>query len=190
MKPSLSWIEWCEKSDLDPTDGSLVREHQDWANGELPGTQRTHAWCTDEHCVAGDMESGALAFGTGTFSPQDGWEYPCAKCGAYAARKGHNIHRVPYSLWLDDERDPAKFCDADQHEIVWAKSSAEALEIVEAYGPPEFLYLDHDLGGDDTSIVFLRKFCLTNAFVEYRVHSANPVGAANIKSFMESWRRS
>lgn len=60
---------------------------------------------------------------------------------------------------------------------------------------PSFISFDHDLGGDDTTMVFLRR--LTDEEwdgvsppPDYTIHSANPVGAQNIRSFMESWRRS
>lgn len=60
---------------------------------------------------------------------------------------------------------------------------------------PSFISFDHDLGGDDTTMVFLRR--LTNEIwdgtsppPDYYIHSANPVGSINIHSFMDSWRRS
>ena len=56
-----------------------------------------------------------------------------------------------------------------------------ALEVVASRGMPAHMSLDHDLGGDDTSMIFLRR--LTNDVwddasppPDYQVHSANPVG--------------
>ena len=52
--------------------------------------------------------------------------------------------------------------------------------------------LDHDLGGEDTAMVFLHWLAneYYDAEIEYRVHSQNPNGAQNIVSFMESWKKS
>jgi len=54
--------------------------------------------------------------------------------------------------------------------------------------------LDHDLGGDDTTMVFLKRLVnevwdgKTNP-PDYAIHSANPIGSKNIQSFMESWKK-
>jgi hypothetical protein len=91
---------------------------------------------------------------------------------------------MSYKLYLDDLRDcPEGF--------ILARSSKDAITIVEIRGMPEFISLDHDLGNDDISMVFLK--WLSNNFdkpsFEYIVHSANPVGALNIISFIESWKK-
>jgi hypothetical protein len=54
--------------------------------------------------------------------------------------------------------------------------------------------LDHDLGGDDTSVRFLRMWIVqlwdgVSNPPEYQVHSANPVGRDNLISLLESWRK-
>ena len=94
-----------------------------------------------------------------------------------------------YRMFIDDVRDPPS-----NHWVV-VRSSAEALEYVKNHGMPEFISFDHDLGGEDTTMIFLRK--LVNEFwdgtsnpPDYQVHSANPVGSLNIRSFMESWKKS
>ena len=58
---------------------------------------------------------------------------------------------------------------------------------------PSFVSFDHDLGGDDTAMKFLRYlerygYCDQPPF-DYQIHSQNPVGRDNIRSFMESWQR-
>jgi hypothetical protein len=91
-------------------------------------------------------------------------------------------------LFIDDIRDP-------EGDWIVVRSSSEAVKWVEENGMPESMSLDHDLGGEDTVMVFLKKLY---EFAEkkgvgpppYKVHSANPVGSKNIVSFMESWRRS
>lgn len=94
-----------------------------------------------------------------------------------------------YRLFIDDVRDPP------EGEWVVVRSSSEALAYVKENGLPAFISFDHDLGGEDTTMVFLRKLVDTvwngdDIPPEYTVHSANPVGSKNIVSFMESWKRS
>jgi hypothetical protein len=103
-----------------------------------------------------------------------------------------------WHLFLDDMRIPPE--DNMPSKTVrpfWtlAQSTAEAIELVKAKGMPDLMSLDHDLGGEDKSLHFLR--WLSDEFWDgketipaYFVHSANPVGARNIMSFMDSWKRS
>lgn len=90
----------------------------------------------------------------------------------------------PWKLWLDDERPvPEGFRGA--------LSSQEALDLIGVLGPPELMSLDHDLGGDDTTMVFLRGLSeVLESPPRYRVHSANPVGRENILAFLRSWEKS
>lgn len=115
-----------------------------------------------------------------------------------------------YILFLDDERtiemvDRSKWPDMN---ILIARSSRQAQEIVRLYDMPKFMSLDHDLGiqdgFDDTTMVFLKWLIIdypkrasmawrSRAPViipEYVVHSANPIGTQNIISYIESYRRS
>lgn len=93
-----------------------------------------------------------------------------------------------YRMFIDDVRNPI------EEDWVVVRSSNEALEYVQNNGMPSFISFDHDLGGDDTTMVFLRKLVdLWNGDdlpPDYKVHSANPVGSKNIVSFMESWKKS
>ena len=93
-------------------------------------------------------------------------------------------------LFIDDVRFPEADGDGNDWDIV--RSSAEAILYVTKYGVPNYISLDHDLGGDDTSIVFIN--WLTDRLIDgdeklpqnfaYAVHSQNPVGAENIRSKM------
>lgn len=88
-------------------------------------------------------------------------------------------------LFLDDLREPP-----DDSWVV-ARSTIEALEICRETWPTE-LALDHDLGGDDTVMIFLRglyEICEDKPIPSWSVHSANPVGKKNIESFMISWEK-
>lgn len=89
-------------------------------------------------------------------------------------------------LFVDDLRDPP-----DSSWTV-ARSTKEALELCRDTWPEE-LSLDHDLGGEDRVMDFLKLFhemCGEKPIPSWKVHSANPVGRLNIMSFMDSWERS
>lgn len=88
-------------------------------------------------------------------------------------------------LFIDDLR------NAPDSTWVVARTSDDAIAII-AEGIPQVISFDHDLGGDDTAI------CVVNFIIEavldglfrfpenftFNVHSANPVGAANITGKM------
>jgi hypothetical protein len=103
----------------------------------------------------------------------------------------------PYYLYLDDERNiPVHY--GREHNWVVRRSSKEAIDYVTKCGLPQFMSLDHDLGGDDTTMNFLKWLAYEywpqlppeTKIPAYVVHSANPVGRQNIISFMESWKKS
>lgn len=93
-----------------------------------------------------------------------------------------------YGLWLDDIRIPPPTL---QNALI-ARNSNEAIDFVKNYGFPNFMWLDHDLGGDDTTMVFLKaiaplliagKITIPTNF-NYELITANPVGKANIESYL------
>lgn len=87
-------------------------------------------------------------------------------------------------LFIDDERRPVD----DSWEIV--RSSQEAIDWVITNGLPEFISFDHDLGGDDTSMIFVHwliNYMLDNEIkdeVPFFVHSQNPIGKRNIEGLL------
>jgi len=95
---------------------------------------------------------------------------------------------MSYKMFLDDERYPTT------PDWLVARSSFDAVHFVSNFGMPKEIAFDHDLGGADTSMVFLRwlEEELIQGRVEfpenfsYTVHSQNPVGATNIMCHMES----
>jgi hypothetical protein len=115
-------------------------------------------------------------------------------------------NRTPFYLFIDDIRNPDwEECVASGVDpaLPWeiARTSAAAIALVKEYGRmPDRIALDHDLGvlfhgKVDEVPVFLR--WLAGVFwdgkeqpPEYSIHSSNPAGAANMKSFMDSWRKS
>ena len=104
---------------------------------------------------------------------------------------------IKWILWLDDVRLPSgidKFRETNMpsniHEVNWARNVKEAKELIEIYGTPYFMYLDHDLGTYEDTPVFLKWLVdKVDQPPDYFIISSNPIGQQQIKSFMESWKR-
>ena len=97
---------------------------------------------------------------------------------------------MSYNLFIDDERFPPD----DGREWVIVRSSEEAIEYVRTRGIPDFISYDHDLGGYDTAMRFIRWMIdcyLEDTFdtfpVNYTIHSQNPIGALNIKDLLDGF---
>lgn len=85
-------------------------------------------------------------------------------------------------LFVDDLRDPP--------DDTWtvARTSTEALVILQSGAQVDELSLDHDLGGEDTSrpiVLWLAEHGGWPAVV--RVHSANPVGVEWLEGMIERY---
>lgn len=98
---------------------------------------------------------------------------------------------MTYKLFIDDERFPP---NNDMSLWVISRSSDQTKQIIEGFGMPSFISFDHDLGGEDTSMVFLkwlegqlidRILAFPPGFAYY-VHSQNPIGAKNITGKMDA----
>ena len=96
---------------------------------------------------------------------------------------------MPYKMFIDDLRDPVT------DDWVITRSSSAALEHMREHGCPVEISFDHDLGGDDTAIRVVKEMAemdmdnpgfIPNEFT-FSVHSANPVGAQNLRGFLESY---
>jgi hypothetical protein len=90
-------------------------------------------------------------------------------------------------LWIDDLRPPP---DA---EWTWARTSAEALAHIKR-GITTEISFDYDLGGDDTALPVAQwiERCAHDRTMEpvrWQVHSANPVGRANLEACIRSAER-
>lgn len=91
-------------------------------------------------------------------------------------------------LFLDDLRDP--------HEDDWliARSTEEAKWFCSG-GAPDFISFDHDLGGEDRAVDFVKWLIERDldqpGFIplgfRYTIHSANPIGAANMRALLEQY---
>lgn len=100
---------------------------------------------------------------------------------------------MTWKLWIDDQLDdPVTPTRHTPIGYFGAKTVQEAKALVERYGMPEFMDLDHDLGTGGETPEFLR--WLEEKFPdrlppEYCIHSRNSVGVRNMISFLESWKR-
>lgn len=98
-------------------------------------------------------------------------------------------------IFLDDIRVPRK---KPPHGFwVVLRSVRDAQEYVLEYGCPTYISFDHDLGPipEDTGYDFAKWLCdldmdapgfIPQGF-EFFVHSANPVGAANIQTYLDNY---
>jgi hypothetical protein len=97
-----------------------------------------------------------------------------------------------YRLFIDDLRNPVSTS------WVVARTSAEAIALMETRGCPCEISFDHDLGGNDTAMVMVKRLIELDLDAEGRffpdnfifsVHSANPVGRDNIVGLLRSYLR-
>lgn len=91
-------------------------------------------------------------------------------------------------VFLDDLRFPP-----DDSWIV-LRNSKEACDFFDKHGLTGHWSFDHDLGGDDTTMIFLwyaiEKDMDNSNMIRnftYDVHSANPVGVENIRGLLKSY---
>lgn len=90
-------------------------------------------------------------------------------------------------LYLDDIRIPkTKGWDV-------VRSYDEFVKWIKQNGVPDTISFDHDLGDENTKTGYdaakwIGQYCLDSSipFPEYNVHSANPVGKANIESYLNN----
>ena len=103
---------------------------------------------------------------------------------------------MPYRLFLDDVRGLAwVYPDADPGEWVSCASTAEAQAAIQRLGWPAFISFDHDLGPDLPTGHDLARWLVeldldTQGMPPgfgYAVHSANPVGRANITALLDRY---
>jgi hypothetical protein len=111
--------------------------------------------------------------------------------------------KTEFALFLDDIREIDyndqfnSFTNENNLHVFLARSSEEAKSIVLLNGCPSVVSFDHDLGGDDTAMDFIKwliemdmddKDVIPNDFM-YFIHSANPVGSANIDGILKSYMK-
>ena len=103
-----------------------------------------------------------------------------------------------YKLYLDDIRVPAHVGSGFKNTTGWllARTYDEAVSIVMDKGCPVYISFDHDLGDENAKTGYdfakwlveqdLDHGILPDNF-DFNVHSANPVGAANITGLLDSY---
>ena len=116
-----------------------------------------------------------------------------------------------YKLFLDDERLPKSVTWVEMPLGPWiiARNYDQFVKYIMQHGLPSFVSFDHDLGlehyivgapkyneykektGHDCA-KWLVEYCMNNnlEFPEYQVHSMNPIGSTNIRSYIESYKKS
>lgn len=112
---------------------------------------------------------------------------------------------MTYTLFLDDIRFPedVPYNYGKYSNMIICRSFDDAVWTVEHRGPPQFISFDHDLedvhyitgDGEKTGYSFAIWFAeyIMDSAVElgedfsFYVHSMNPVGAENIRSFMNNF---
>jgi hypothetical protein len=99
---------------------------------------------------------------------------------------------VTYALFFDDVREPPN----DGRDWVVARSFKEAVDLIDERGWPNFISFDHDMGYGALSGMEFAKWIVSGDLYEvhripdgftFDVHSANPVGAENIRSLMSQY---
>jgi len=94
------------------------------------------------------------------------------------------------TMYVDDVRTPTREWD------VVSRSSKDAIDFMEENGCPDYISFDHDLGGYDNAIILVRWMIENDLDADgtfiplsfgYGVHSANPVGAENIRGLLDSY---
>lgn len=101
---------------------------------------------------------------------------------------------MSYTLFLDDERDPLW----DMQDAVVVRNVNEAIGHVALNGLPHVISFDHDLGkGQDSAMFFM--WHLIDQHLDARInlekvkrvviHSANPVGAENLRGLWDGFAK-
>ena len=96
---------------------------------------------------------------------------------------------MTYQLFLDDLR------QAPDSSWIVARTYGEAVDIVIERGFPNMVSFDHDLGDDQPTGKDFANFLINTDLddnsmpdnFQYLVHSANPVGAENIRSVIDGY---
>ena len=103
---------------------------------------------------------------------------------------------MTYKMFLDDVRDPQWVYPREYtDDWVVCRSFAEAEAVFSDSGWPEWISFDHDLGCDVPSGYDLAKYLVNwdldvadmPPHFSFAVHSANPVGSANIKNLLDNY---
>jgi hypothetical protein len=103
-----------------------------------------------------------------------------------------------FRIFLDDIRDVRWVYPDDSHNWHICRSFNEFIDTITSLGFPDMVSFDHDLGenvptGMDAAKHLVELDLNTGDMPDkffYTVHSANPVGAANIRGLLENYLNS
>ena len=116
-------------------------------------------------------------------------------------------------LWLDDRRDPMQSDSSGNYQyekfdlidpkikdryIVWVHDYEQFCDEIMVNGLPDLVCFDHDLGDHNPEMTgydaakWLVKYCDIHdkELPLYAIQSANPVGAENIRCYLENYKKS
>lgn len=109
-----------------------------------------------------------------------------------------------WNLFIDDERFPRDVYWAEERvarkyllgEWFIARNWAQAADYIGNYGFPNFISFDHDLGKNEKTGYDIVKLLIEDIMdgyyempddFDFYVHSQNPVGKANIESYLKNY---
>ena len=105
---------------------------------------------------------------------------------------------MSYILWLDDMRNPVDNGHVTNilydGTIIWCTNLTQAKTCIMCNGMPEHMFLDHDLGPHEDTMMFLKWLydydCVFTKFPTWDFLTANLVGQKNMQAFLTSWKKS
>ena len=117
----------------------------------------------------------------------------CNNTGQSIYSKGNKMNT--WKLYIDDLRTPK------DPTFIIARTVDEAKRLIEERGMPTYISFDHDLGIDENDDLLESGYDLAKWIVEmdmdgvlripeqfeFNVHSANPIGAKNISSYLHGY---
>ena len=96
------------------------------------------------------------------------------------------MSKRPFFIWIDDLRP----CPNVNYPTITCRDAVSTIDAIAAcvyYNTEMYISFDHDLGmgksGYDVAKYIVEQQIPTN-LVHWRIHSANPVGAANIRQLL------
>lgn len=127
--------------------------------------------------------------------PKESYEYHKKELFTKPIQKFKDRHKMTYSMYLDDIRSP-KYAPLFGKWVI-CRNYEEAIKCFEKHGWPMFISFDHDLGDENepTGYDFAKFLVDTDLDTDnkmpngwkFHVHSANPVGKANIIGIFNSY---
>jgi len=100
---------------------------------------------------------------------------------------------MKYSLYLDDIRSPELKAPIGDEWVI-CRNYKDFIATLITYGMPSYISFDHDLGEDEPDgYTIAKRLCQAAQSLgfpegfEFNVHSANPIGAANIIAYMNNY---